>query len=246
MESNIKGKVVIITGASSGIGLATAKLLAAQGALVSLAARNATKLDKVVSEIENAGGQAKAFKTDVANRLDWDTLVKGTIEHFGRVDVLFNNAGIMPLSLMENLRYDEWEETIDVNLKGILYGVGAVLPHFKLNKGGHIINVSSTAGYAVYPTSAVYSATKFAVRAITDGLRQELTPHKIRTTIISPGLTQSNLTESINEPQMREAIKSMMTIAIPAVSVSRAVAFAISQPVDVDVNEIIIRPLAQS
>lgn len=246
MNNNITGKVILITGASSGIGLATAKLLAAQGAFVSLAARRADKLEQLVNEITSTGGKAIAFSTDVTNKAEVDAFVAGTISAYGRIDVLFNNAGIMPLSMMENLAYEEWESMIDVNIKGVLYGIGAVLPHFKAQQSGHIINVSSVAGHFVYPTSVVYSATKFAVRAISDGLRQELTPYNIRSTIISPGLTQSDLTESINDDQLKQYFKTMMNIAIPAESIARAVAYAIDQPADVDVNEIIIRPTAQS
>ena len=246
METTIKGKIVVITGASSGIGQATAKFLAAQGAVVALGARNEERLESTVAEIIAAGGQAKAFRTDVSKREDVDALVAGTISAFGKVDVLFNNAGIMPLAMMEARQYDEWEAMIDVNIKGVLYGIGAVLPHFKHQRSGHIINVSSVAGYAGYPTSAVYSATKFAVRAITEGLRQELTPYNIRTTVISPGLTQSNLTESIGEAGLKQAIQGMMALAIPAESISRAVAFAIRQPMEVDINEMVIRPVAQN
>lgn len=246
MENNIKGKVVIITGASSGIGLATAKILAAKGASIVLGARSIDKLKALVGEIRTEGGSAIAVQTDVSKKEDVDRLIAAAITEFGTVDVLFNNAGIMPLAMMESLKYDEWEALIDVNIKGVLYGVGAVIPIFKEKKSGHIINVSSTAGYSVYPTSTVYSATKFAVRAITEGLRQELTPYNIRTTVISPGLTQSNLTESINESQLKDAVKGMMAIAMPAESIARAVVFALEQPNEVDVNEMIIRPVAQS
>ncbi len=245
MDHNITGKVVIITGASSGIGLATARHLASLGASVSLAARRKEKLTQLVEEIEKAGGKAKAFVTDVSKREDVDTLIAGTIAEFGKIDVLFNNAGIMPVSMLENLHYEEWENMIDINIKGVLYGIGAVLPHFKTQKGGHVINVSSVAGHQVSPSSSVYSATKFAVRAISEGLRQEVKPYNTRTTIISPGMTESELTDAITDEMIKPMIGAIKQLAIPAESIARAVAYVISQPVEVDVNEIIIRPTAQ-
>lgn len=245
MNSNITGKVVIITGASSGIGLATAKLLAAQGAIVSLAARRIDKLGQLVKEITAAGGKAKAFATDVSCREDVDALIEGTIKAFGKIDVLFNNAGIMPVSLLESRRYDDWGQMIDINIKGVLYGIGAVLPHFKEQKSGHVINVSSVAGHQVSPSSAVYSATKFAVRAISEGFRQEVKPYNVRTTIISPGLTESELFESITDGAIKTMIGPMKKMAIPAESIANAVAYVIGQPDDVDVSEMIIRPTAQ-
>jgi len=245
MENNIKGKVVVITGASSGIGLATARHLAALGATVSLAARRKEKLDQLVVEITAAGGSAKAFTTDVSKRDDVNNLIQNTIAAFGKIDVLFSNAGIMPVSMLENLHYQEWEDMIDINIKGVLYGIGATLPHFKAQLGGHFINVSSVTGHMVAPSSSVYSATKFAVRAISEGLRQEVKPYNIRTTIISPGMTQSELTDTITDEQIKPMIGMIKQLAIPAESIARAVAYVISQPADVDVNEIILRPTAQ-
>lgn len=245
MNNNISEKVIIITGASSGIGLATAKLLAAKGAVLSLAARRTDKLEALVQEIEAAGGKARAFTTDVSKRAEVDALIAHTIEAFGRIDVLFNNAGIMPVSLLESLHYDEWESMIDVNIKGVLYGIGAALPHFKAQKSGQFINVSSVAGHLVAPSSAVYSATKFAVRAISEGLRQEVKPYNIRTSIISPGLTQSELTHGITDEKIKPMIAQMAGLSITADSIARAVAYVIEQPEDVDVNEMIIRPTAQ-
>lgn len=245
MDNNIKGKVVIITGASSGIGLATARHLASLGASVSLAARRREKLDKLVAEITEAGGKARAFVTDVSKRADVDALIEGTIAEFGKIDVLFNNAGIMPVSMLENLHYEEWENMIDINIKGVLYGIGAVLPHFKAQKSGHFINVSSVAGHQVSPSSSVYSATKFAVRAISEGLRQEVKPYNIRTTIISPGMTESELTDAITDEMIKPMIGAIKQLAIPAESIARSIAYVISQPTEVDVNEIIIRPTAQ-
>jgi len=246
MDNNVSGKVIIITGASSGIGLAAAKLLASQGAIVSLAARRTDKLEELVNEIVSSGGKAKAFTTDVTKREDVEALVNNTVLTFGKVDVIFNNAGIMPLSMIESLHYDEWEQMIDINIKGVLYGIGAVLPYFKAQKSGHIINTSSVVAYFVPPTSAVYSATKYAVRALSDGVRQELTPYNIRCTNIAPGLTQSELTNSISDAGLQTAVQNMMDIAIPAEAIARAVSYAVSQPEAVDVNEIIIRPTAQS
>ena len=245
MKNNISGKVVVITGASSGIGLATAKMLASQGAIVSLAARRADKLENLVKEIEAEGGTARAFATDVSKRADVDSLIAGTIAAFGRIDVLFNNAGIMPVSMLENLHYEEWEQMIDINIKGVLYGIGAALPHFKAQKSGHFINVSSVAGHQVAPSSSVYSATKFAVRAISEGLRQEVKPYNVRTSIISPGLTESELMNTITDEAIKPMITQMAGMAISANSIASAVAYIISQPEDVDVNEIIIRPTAQ-
>lgn len=245
MKNNIEGKVVVITGASSGIGLATAKHLAAQGALVSLGARRIDKLELLVKEIEEAGGKARAFATDVSKLADVDALVEGTIAAFGKIDVLFNNAGIMPVSMLENLHYDEWEQMIDINIKGVLYGIGAVLPHFKAQKSGHFINVSSVAGHQVSPSSSVYSATKFAVRAISEGLRQEVKPYNIRTSIISPGITKTELANTITDEAIKPMIGMIMEMGIPAESIASAVAYVINQPEDVDVNEMIIRPTAQ-
>lgn len=244
-NNNISGKVVIITGASSGIGYATAKLLAKQGAVLSLAARRKEKLDGLVDEITAAGGKAVAFATDVSKRSEVEALVSHTLQAFGKIDVLFNNAGIMPVSMLESLHYDEWEQMIDVNIKGVLYGIGAVLPHFVAQKSGHFINVSSVAGHLVAPSSAVYSGTKFAVRAISEGLRQEVKAHNIRTSIISPGVISSELTHTITDEKVKPFIGQLAGMAISAESIARAVAYAIDQPEDVDVNEMIIRPTAQ-
>ncbi len=245
-NNNIKGKVVIITGASSGIGEAVAKHLTSLGAKVSLGARRKEKLDQIVSDIESAGGEARAFITDVTKKDDVDALVKNTLDAFGKVDVIFNNAGLMPLSFLENLHYEEWEKMIDTNIKGVLYGIGAVLPVFKAQKSGHFINVSSVAGHRVGPGAAVYSATKFAVRAISEGLRQEVKPYNIRTTIISPGAIATELPETITDTKIREVMQPVLDIAISPESIARAVAYVIEQPEDFDVNEIILRPTAQA
>jgi NADP-dependent 3-hydroxy acid dehydrogenase YdfG len=246
MENNIKGKVVIITGASSGIGEAVAKHLASQGALVSLAARRKENLDRLVEDIKASGGQAVAFVTDVTKQEQVEALVKGTIEAFGKLDVLFNNAGLMPLSRLENLHFEEWEKMIDTNIKGVLYGIGAALPVFKEQKSGHFINVSSVAGHRVGPGAAVYSATKFAVRAISEGLRQEVKPYNIRTSIISPGAIKTELPDTITDEKIKGVLQNVLDIAISPESIARAVAYVIEQPEEYDVNEIILRPTAQA
>ena len=245
LQNNIAGKVVIITGASSGIGEAAARHLASRGASVSLAARRTDKLERVVRDITAAGGQAQAFATDITQRPQVEDLLKRTVDAFGRVDVLLNNAGVMLLSRLEQQHYAEWEQMLDTNVKGMLYGIGATLPYFQQQRSGHFINVSSISGHRVDPTSAVYSATKFAVRALSEGLRQEVKPYNIRTTILSPGVIQSELTQQITDPQAQEMVKGMAGMAISPDAIARAVAYAIEQPQDVDVNEIILRPTAQ-
>lgn len=245
--NNIKGKVIVITGASSGIGEATARHLAALGATLSLGARRKDKLDRLVNEIRDAGGKALAFVTDVTVRSQVDALVKGTVEAFGRVDVLVNNAGIMPLSRFEELQVAEWDAMIDTNIKGVLYGIGAVLPYMKEQKSGHIINIASVAGHRV-PLgggSAVYSATKYAVRALSEGLRQEVKPYNIRTAIISPGAIKTELPNSVTDEKVLMSMKGVFDIAISADAVAKAVAYVVEQPDDFDINEILLRPTAQ-
>lgn len=248
MNSNIKNKVVIITGASSGIGEATAKHLAMAGALLSLGARRRANLDRIVKEIRDSAGKAEAVVTDVTNRQQVNDLVKFTVETYGRIDVLINNAGIMPLSRIEELQFDEWDKMIDTNIKGVLYGIGAVLPYMKEQKSGHIINIASVAGHRV-PVgsgSAIYSATKFAVRALSEGLRQEVTPYNLRTTIISPGAIKTELPHGVTDQKIKTAMTGLLEIAISADSIARAIAYAIEQPEGFDVNEIILRPTAQT
>ncbi|WP_316744131.1 SDR family oxidoreductase [Pedobacter antarcticus] len=245
MNNNILGKVIVITGASSGIGWAAAKKLSEQGAIVSLGARRLDRLKSLVEEITSNGGRAYARTTDVTKREDLENLVADTIKEFGKVDVIVNNAGVMPLSLIESLKYDEWDQMIDVNIKGVLNGIAAVLPYFKAQKSGQVINVSSVAGHLVSPTSAVYSATKYAVRAISEGFRQEVKPYNIRTTIISPGLTESELSQTISVEEVKTSIDELRKMSIPAVSIANAIAYAISQTEEVDTSEIIIRPTLQ-
>jgi NADP-dependent 3-hydroxy acid dehydrogenase YdfG len=246
MTNNIQDKIVVITGASSGMGEATARHLAQQGAKVVLGARRAERLEALVNDIKSAGGEALAVTTDVTNRADVAKLVDTAVEIFGRVDVLINNAGIMPLSRLETLKVDEWEQMIDVNIKGVLYGIAAALPHMKAQKSGHIITTASVAGHLVFPASSVYSGTKFAVRAICEGLRQEVKEYNIRTTILCPGAVKTELLEHISDEAVKTANSDYVNqVGIPAESYARIAAFAISQPDEVDVNEIIFRPTAQ-
>src|SRR5580704_2955618 len=198
--SNITGKVVVITGASSGLGESTARLLAEKGAKVALGARRKDRIDALVSDITAKGGSALGFRTDVTKREDVEALVKGAVERYGRIDVIVNNSGIMPIAPMAALKVEEWDRVIDVNIKGLLYGVAAVLPIMHKQKSGHIINMASIAGFKVFaPGGTVYSATKFAVRAVTEGLRQELKADNIRWTIISPGAVATELPEGSSE-----------------------------------------------
>jgi len=242
--SNIQGKVVVITGASSGLGEATARHLAAKGAKVFLGARRVERLQAVVADIERAGGQAAAMKVDVTRRAEVDAFVQGAIEKFGRMDVLVNNAGLMALAPLEKTLVDEWDRMVDINIKGVLYGVAAALPVFARQKSGHIINISSVAGHKVSMGGAVYCATKHAVRAISEGVRQEI--DGIRTTIISPGAVQTELPLGSSDPETAAGIKEFYRLmAIPADAVARAIAYAIEQPADVDINEILLRPTAQ-
>lgn len=245
MTKNIEGKVIVITGASSGLGAAAARYLAAQGAAVALGARRAERIQALADDIAGNGGRALAVATDVTSRADVEALVAAAVEAYGRIDVLVNNAGLMPSSLLEKLRVEDWDRMIDVNLRGVLYGIAAALPRMRAQRSGHIINVSSVSGHRVSPGTAVYAATKYGVRVISEGLRQEVTPYNIRTTIISPGAVDTELPDSVTDGENAMAIREFYKIAIPAGSFARMVAFAISQPEDVDVNEILFRPTAQ-
>jgi len=238
----LTGKVVAITGASSGIGEATARLLAAGGAHVVIGARRLDRLERLAGEITAAGGSVLATALDVTRREDVERFVGAAQQAFGQLDVMVNNAGVMPLSLLASLKVDEWDRMVDVNIKGVLYGIAAVLPVMQARGSGQIVNLSSIGGHRVTPTAAVYCATKFAVRAISDGLRQET--DRIRVTVISPGVTTSELAESISDPEAREEMRGFRSIAISADAVAQAIAYAISSPDEVDVSEIIVRPTA--
>lgn len=247
MTENIQNKIIVITGASSGLGEAAARRLSAQGAVVVLGARRLDRIEALAAELRAAGSKALAQATDVVDRHQVQALVDSAVREFGRVDVLINNAGLMPQSMLDKLRIDDWDRMIDVNIKGVLYGIAAVLPQMQAQKSGHIINVSSVAGHRVGPGGAVYSATKHAVRVISEGLRQEVKPYNIRTTIISPGAVATELPGSVTEPGAAEGIRDFYDrFAISADSFARVAAFAISQPDDVDINEILFRPTAQA
>lgn len=245
MSNNIIDKVIVITGASSGLGETTARHLAALGASVVLGARRQENLDRIVSEITAAGGKAVAFATDVTVASDVNALIQGALDTFGRIDVLVNNAGLMAIAPMSQGRTDEWERMIDINIKGVLYGIAAALPHMQKQESGHIINISSVAGIKVFaPGGTVYSGTKYAVRAITEGLRMEVGA-KIRTTIISPGAVDSELKHGSSDEASSKAVKDFYQMAIPSDSVARAIAYAIEQPAEVEINEVVLRPTTQ-
>ncbi|WP_047152821.1 SDR family oxidoreductase [Aneurinibacillus tyrosinisolvens] len=243
--SNIAGKVVVITGASSGIGEATARLLAQSGAHVILGARRTEKLEALTSAIRSEDGLADYRALDVTKRDQMEEFISYVKNTFGRVDVIVNNAGVMPLSKLEALKVDEWDRMIDVNIRGVLHGIAAGLPIMKEQGFGQFINISSIGGHVVSPTAAVYCATKFAVRAISEGLRMEV-GDDIRVTIVSPGVTESELADSISDEESRQVMKEYRKIAISPDAIARTILFAIEQPADVDVNEIIVRPTASA
>ncbi|MES4907540.1 MULTISPECIES: SDR family oxidoreductase [unclassified Streptomyces] len=238
-------KVVLVTGASSGIGEATARRLAADGHHVLLGARRADRLEALVQEITANGGSAACRPLDVTDAAGVRDFVSASAERWGRVDVMVNNAGVMPLSPLEALKVDEWDRMIDVNIRGVLHGIAAALPVMRRQGGGHFVNVASVGAYEVSPTAAVYCATKFAVRALSEGLRQE-SGGDIRVSVVSPGVTESELADSISDPDAREAMKWYRAVAIPASAVADAIAFAVSRPAEVDVNEIVVRPVASA
>lgn len=241
---NIESKVVVITGASSGLGEAAARHLAKEGAKLVIGARRMDRLKDLARELHLP--DSAVIETDVTKRADVARLVGRAVEVHGRIDVMLNNAGLMPQSLLEKLKVDEWERMVDVNIKGVLFGIAAALPHMMAQKSGHIINVSSVAGHKVGPGGAVYSATKHAVRALSEGLRQEVKPHNIRTTIISPGAVLTELANTITDPDVAKRVHTLYeNVGIPADSFARAVIYAMSQPDDVDINEILFRPTKQ-
>ncbi len=245
MENGIAGKVVAITGASSGIGAATAVLLAGRGAKVVLGARRLDRLEALAARIAAAGGEVACARTDVKQRTDLAALVQLARERFGKLDVLVSNAGIGPISRLDELRVEDWEDMVDVNLKGVLYGIAAALPVFRQQGFGHFVNIVSTAGLQIVPLQAVYAGTKNAVRTISEGLRQEA-GDKLRVTVVSPGFVRTDFAESMTNPDVKAQILATRDqLAIPPEAIGRAVAFAIEQPADVDVNEITVRPTAQ-
>ncbi len=243
--SGIEDKVVAITGASSGMGEATALLLAERGAKVVLGARRSNRLEALTARIAHGGGEATYARTDVRRRDDLSALVALACERYGKLDVLVNNAGVMPIPPLDDLRVEEWEEMIDINIKGVLYGIAAALPVFRTQGFGHIVNIASTAAYLVLPSMSVYAGTKVAVRVISEGLRQEA-GDKLRVTIISPGMTRTNFADTMTNPEVKAQLeKRRDKTAMPPEAIARVIAFAIEQPTTIDVSEIIVRPTAQ-
>lgn len=243
--SQIAEKVIVITGASSGIGEATARLLASLGARVVLGARRSERLESLAAEIRNQGGTAEYRATDVAREEDVQALVDLALERFGRVDVLVNNAGVMPLSPMAALKIGEWNRMIDVNIRGVLHGIAAVLPSMQQRRAGQIINVASIGAYKPIATGAVYCATKAAVVSLSEALRQEVGAD-IRVTVVSPGVTESDLAETTSDGATLEMIREFRRDAIPASAIAEAIAYAIGQPAAVDVSELVIRPTSSA
>ncbi len=244
MNEAIHNKVVVITGASSGIGEATGRLLSSDGARLVAVARRRDRLDSLVADIQSNGGQAIAVEADVTSYEDMQRAAQNAQDTYGRLDVWVNNAGVMPLSPVEMNRLDEWNWMVDVNIKGVLNGVAAAQPLMRAQGGGQFVNVSSVAGHIVFPGAAVYCATKFAVRALGEGIRME-SDGSIRVTNISPGAIKTELTDHIAVPEVKEGVKAFTDIAIDADAVARAIQFAVAQPADVDINEVIIRPSKQ-
>ncbi|PZD73885.1 putative oxidoreductase [Acaryochloris thomasi RCC1774] len=238
--SNLNGKVIAITGASSGIGEASAKLLAENGAKVVLGARRIEKLEQIVEEIREHGGTAKCKAVDVTRREDVKAFIEFAKDQFGRVDVIFNNAGVMPLSPLNALKVEEWDNTINVNVHGVLNGIAAGLPIMEAQGGGHFINTASIGAHAVSPTAAVYCATKYAVWAISEGLRQE--SKNIRVTTLSPGVVETELGSDITDESAQDFLKELRKNALSSDAIAKAVLYAVSQTDDVDVNEVIVRP----
>ncbi|MGX7003089.1 SDR family oxidoreductase [Caballeronia sp. KNU42] len=235
-------KVILITGASSGIGEATLRLLATQGHRLVIGARRTERLAALAEEIEASGGAIRYRALDVTCATDVNAFAQFALDAFGRIDVIVNNAGVMPLSPLSAIKVDEWNRMIDVNIRGVLHGIAAVLPAMERQGFGQVINMSSIGGLSVSPTAAVYCATKFAVRAISDGLRQET--DRIRVTVICPGVVESELADSISDETARATMRDFRRIALTSDAIARAVAYAIEQPADVDVSEIVVRPTA--
>mgnify|MGYP001258606871 CR=1 FL=1 len=243
----IKDKVAIITGASSGIGYATAIALSTAGAKVAIGARRTDKLEQLENQIKNNGGKVLSQRLDVTKKTDCDTFVEQTIKKWGAVDILVNNAGLMPLSFVKNLKVDEWERMIDVNIKGVLFCTAAVIPHMKEKKSGHIVNISSVAGRTVFPSGSVYCATKHAVTAFSEGLRQELSVRSnIRVTCIEPGVVETELLNTITDESLQSFIEiAKKTQGLKAGDIADAILFAVQSPEHMNVNEILVRPTTQ-
>lgn len=244
-HEGVSEKVIVITGASSGIGEATARKLAADSGKIVAVARRKPRLDELVRDINAGGGQAVAIVADVTSFTDMQHVVKSATQAFGRLDVWVNNAGVMPLSPIEMNRHEEWSWMVDVNIKGVLNGIAAAQPVMRAQSSGHFVNISSIAGHLVFPTASVYCATKFAVRAISEGMRME-SDGSIRVTNISPGAIRTELSDHIGVSAVREGLKDSLDVAIDPDAIARAIQFAVAQPADVDVNEVIVRPSAQS
>ena len=242
MSATTKPKVILVTGASSGIGEAVTRLLASQGHHLVIGARRTDRLAALAAEIQASGGSVRYRALDVTSAKDTNDFAEFAKEAFGQIDVIVNNAGVMPLSPLAALKVNEWDRMIDVNIRGVLHGIAAVLPTMEQQGHGQVVNVSSIGGLAVSPTAAVYCATKFAVRAISDGLRQE--SDKIRVTVICPGVVESELADTISDETARNAMREYRRIALASDAIARAIAYAIEQPADVDVNEIVVRPTA--
>ena len=243
----IKDKVAIVTGASSGIGYATALSLAKAGAKVTIAARRVELLEKLKNEITENGGECLVVKCDVTKRKDCESLIDATIKKWNRADILLNNAGIMPLSFIKNLKVDEWEQMVDVNIKGVLFCTAAVISHMINQNSGHIVNISSVAGRVVFPAGSVYCATKYAVRAFSEGIRQELsTRHNIRVTTIEPGVVATELTNTITDKSLESFVQYSKTMeSLQPQDIANAILFAVESPTQMNVNEILIRPTKQ-
>lgn len=243
----LKDKVAIVTGASSGIGYATALALAKEGAKVAIAARRTKQLEQLQNEITKNGGECAVISCDVTKRKDCESLIDAVIKKWNRVDILINNAGIMPLSFVKNVKIDEWEQMVDVNIKGVLFCTAVTIPHMINQNSGHIVNISSIAGRIVFPAGSVYCATKFAVRAFSEGLRQELsTKHKIRVTTIEPGIVATELTNTITDKSLDSFLEYTKKIEpLQSSDIASAILFALNSPLHMNVNEIMVRPTQQ-
>lgn len=243
----LSGKIAIITGASSGIGHATALALSKAGAKVAIGARRTDRLEALKSEIEKSGGEVFVQKLDVTKKSECDSFVEGVIKKWGTVDILVNNAGLMPLSFFKNLKISEWDQMIDVNIKGVLYCTAAVIPHLYAKKSGHIVNISSVAGRIVFPAGSVYCATKHAVAALSEGLRQEFSVRSnIRITCVEPGVVATELTNTITDASLAAFVESAKKMeALQASDIANAILYAVDSPPHVNVNEILIRPTTQ-